>query len=466
MSRSFLGLMALLPVFGLAASCGGNQNPSGAGGQGSTSTTTGTSTGGGGQGGGEAPIPVCKDPGGETGQSHIAHVVIILQENHSFDNYFGHYCTAKAASNPSCNTGPSCCEGVPEKEPSGASPVVLDDEGNAGYDPDHSQACEVAEMNGGKMDRYVTGAEGCSNPKNFAVAKDELVKPYHDLATQYALADRYFQPLAGQSSANDMYFAVAKEVFSDNDVKPDSIGKNCSLAPKTETYDGQTTIADLLKSAGKKITFYSEGYDVIKAAGDTCPQKPEDCAFPLNLYPCLYAPGDDPFLYYAQFAKDPDFVQDYQAFRTALGQGTLPEVAFVKPLGYHTEHPGYSNTMSAGVAFADKVVKEVLGSCYKDNTLVLLTWDESGGYFDHVAPPPDSMVDMAPYGPRVPLLAIGRFAKKGFISHVTMEHSSVVKFIEWNFLSATGQLAARDAVVNNLGSLLDPAETGVAVPEQ
>jgi phospholipase C len=64
----------------------------------------------------------------------------------------------------------------------------------------------------------------------------------------------------------------------------------------------------------------------------------------------------------------------------------------------------------------------------------------------------------------VPLLAIGPFAKKGAVSHVTMEHSSIVKFIEWNWLGATGQLGARDAVVNDIGSLLDPAATGTPVP--
>ena len=66
----------------------------------------------------------------------------------------------------------------------------------------------------------------------------------------------------------------------------------------------------------------------------------------------------------------------------------------------------------------------------------------------------------------MPLLALGPFARKSFISHVVLEHSSVVKFLEWNWLGMqTGQLGTRDTVVSNLGSLLDPALTGVAVPE-
>ena len=93
-----------------------------------------------------------------------------------------------------------------------------------------------------------------------------------------------------------------------------------------------------------------------------------------------------------------------------------------------------------------------------------MTYDESGGFFDHVAPPATSTIDMQPYGPRVPLLAIGAFARKNFVSHVVMEHSSIVKFIEWNWLGATGQLGTRDTQVNNIGSLLDPAMTGTTVP--
>ena len=110
-------------------------------------------------------------------------------------------------------------------------------------------------------------------------------------------------------------------------------------------------------------------------------------------------------------------------------------------------------------------MQAIQASCYKDNTLILVTWDEGGGFFDHIAPPPTSAVDSQPYGTRVPLLAIGRFARKGAVSHVQMEHSSLVKFLEWNYLGGkTGQLGARDAEVNNIGSLLDPAQVGATVP--
>jgi phospholipase C len=99
----------------------------------------------------------------------------------------------------------------------------------------------------------------------------------------------------------------------------------------------------------------------------------------------------------------------------------------------------------------------------------LLTWDEGGGFFDHVSPPPSIDTDTngkpVPYGTRVPLLAVGPFVHKGVVSHVQMEHSSIVRFLEYNFVGAVGQLGFNDAKVNNLGSLLDPSKTGIRIPE-
>jgi phospholipase C len=110
-------------------------------------------------------------------------------------------------------------------------------------------------------------------------------------------------------------------------------------------------------------------------------------------------------------------------------------------------------------------VQRVARSRYRGDTLVLITYDEGGGYFDHVTPPPASTVDHQAYGTRIPLVATGAFVATGTVSHVVMEHSSLVKFVEWNFLGGkTGQLAGRDAVVANVGSLLDPAKTGTVVP--
>jgi phospholipase C len=145
----------------------------------------------------------------------------------------------------------------------------------------------------------------------------------------------------------------------------------------------------------------------------------------------------------------------------------------LKPRVFRNEHPNFSK-ITDGAMFVKKTIDFVLGSPkYKDNTLVLLTWDEGGGFFDHVAPPPAPPVEVdadpegnpVPYGTRVPLLAVGAFAKPGSISHVTMEHSSIVKFVEYNFLTQTGQLKARDGWATGIGSILDQSKTGIPIPE-
>jgi len=394
----------------------------------------------------------------------IQHLVVVIQENHTFDAYFGTYCTAPTGSNPTCNAGPACCEAGPATEPSGASPVVLDDTKNALFDPIHEQACELQEMNGGKMDRYVAGAD-CSDPKNFAYAGD-AVKTYRDYAKSGAIADRYFQPLAGQSSSNDMYFARAQFVFTDNAVTPKGVSATCNANANPSELTGET-IGDLLTGAKVPWSFYAEGYKaaVDAAAKGACPTAPADCEIGLQNYPCIYDPSDDPFAYYPKTRDDPATMRDYGSFAEDIGAGKLPSVSFVKGIGYHSEHPGLGTTISAGVKFVSDVVSAISGSKYAADTLVLVTYDEGGGYFDHVAPPPDSTADHEPYGTRVPLIAIGNFVKTNYVSHVVMEHSSIVKFVEWNWLDRkTGQLTGRDAVVNNIGDLLDDSATGAAVP--
>jgi phospholipase C len=151
-------------------------------------------------------------------------------------------------------------------------------------------------------------------------------------------------------------------------------------------------------------------------------------------------------------------MHDYAQLDTDLANNTLPSVVFVKPIGYKTEHPGLGQQLSPGVAFVRSTIDAIARSKAAKHTLVLLTYDEGGGYYDHVRTPPTSTVDNQPYGPRIPAIAVGPFARAGAVSHTQLEHASIVKFIEWNWLAGkTGQLAGRDATAHNLGSLLDPA---------
>jgi phospholipase C len=413
---------------------------------------------------GSSAVPVDDSCAGPCPASNVRHLVVVIQENHSFDDHFGAYCQAPPGSNPSCTTGPTCCEAMPATDPSGTAPTVLDDVTMASYDPSHLASCETQEIDGGKMDGYVTAPGGCGDVLNVAKVDPTIFQPIWNLAAKGTLADRYFQSVVGESYANDMYFARAQYVFADDSVAPaGAVGVTCGIESAQETLTG-TTIGDLLTQAGVPWAFFAEGYAAMKAADGGCPPKPADCPFPLPFDPCGFEPSDVPFEYYASTRDNPATMKDLSEFEDELESGGLPAVSFVKALEYKTEHPGQNVTLSAGVAFLTDIVNRVTQSRYRDDTLLLITYDESGGYFDHVAPPAASSVDGQAYGPRIPLLALGPFVDAGGISHTPMEHSSIVRFIEWNYLGATGQLGARDAVVANVGSLLDATKTGVAVP--
>ena len=266
-----------------------------------------------------------------------------------------------------------------------------------------------------------------------------------------------------------MYFARAQYVFTDNSVGPMSIGVTCGAVSSDRRLYDDPTIVDLLQGCGVTWGAYMGGYAhmVQAVAGGSCPAPETGCPANWHYYPCIDDPSDHPFEYYRSVHDNPSTSKDVDQFAQDLAAGTLPQVSFVQFIGFQSEHPGYGDRISDGVTAVGALVDAVAASSYANDTLIVLTYDESGGYFDHVSPPPTSPVDCQPYGARVPMLAIGPFARQNFISHVTLEHSSIVKFIEWNWLGAqTGQLGGRDAVVSNIGSLLDPAMTGTPVPAQ
>src|SRR5262249_31650752 len=141
------------------------------------------------------------------------------------------------------------------------------------------------------------------------------------------------------------------------------------------------------------------------------------------------------------------------------------------------EAPG-ATAAKDGIAFVTSHVAKLLQSeTYGKTSLPLVTYLSSGGFYDHVPPPPawaigidsrpsaDDPAVPGAYGPRVPLLALGPFARPGHISHQPLELSSLTVFMEWNWLqSHTGQLKHRDRVVSNIGDLLDPDPDHIGTP--
>jgi phospholipase C len=439
--------------------------------------------------------------------ANIEHVVLIVQENHTFDSYFGNYCTAPTGSNPTCELGAGCCEHAPATV-SGQAPGVLTDAENYARDRHHDYPCEICQIHDGAMDRFVTGGcpgsssiapplAACSSNYTFEVADSTTMATYWRYADHGALADHYFQPIVGSTSSNDMYFAVAHYEFRDNDIMPDSWGSNCvtnQLSAPSQGYQTlvSQTIADLLLDNGLSFVTYADGYgDALAAVAgcsdpmhSSCPcthTYASDCRESLLFrQACTYDGSDIPFQYYARFRDDPRTIRDYESrFVADVAAGQLPDFTYVKFRTSRNEHPNWSY-ITDGERWVDQVVSTIEGSpLYRDNTLVLLAWDEGGGFYDHVPPPasvesfpsddpsrPSMAGQPIPYGTRVPFLAIGRFARSGAISHVQLEHSSVVRFLEFLFLGprAQGALGVRDDRVNNIGSMLDAAQVGVTVP--
>jgi phospholipase C len=512
-------------------------------------------------------LAACSSDGAESSDDSvisghaIEHVVVIVQENHTFDAYFGRYCTAPSGSNPSCTDGPACCEAAPATvigRTTGApiEPMALTDGTNTidprGLDRNHDSACEYLEMSCGAkpddpnatclMDRYVDqglgatgdllakaglsssegGGTACGSifglsgikvtASNWAIADPNTEVPlYRDYARQGAIADRYFQPVVGQTSSNDMFLATAQFEFRDNTWFPKTAGSACQAGslpadhqPNFHTIEHRKTIADLLfNTLGQSgFGYYHVGFrdmtdPSVKKDDKGCPDRlPALCPkeiqnlivlpnVPSPRVACMNDPSDDPFRYFAQFGDKGEHVsllRDYDQLATDIQAGTLPSVAYVKAVTAMDEHPAFG-PLSVGQTFVKQTVDAVLQSPkYKDNTLVLITWDEGGGFYDHVSPPavfdPHGALDAnglhtnsetagpgwMRLGTRIPLIVLGKFARKNQVSHVALEHSSIVKFLEWNFLGhETGQLGGRESQVNNLGSLLDPS---LGVPEK
>ena len=219
--------------------------------------------------------------------SEIKHLVLIVQENHSFDAYFGNYCTAAPGSNPICETGSGCCEGGPKNYAGINQAHRLDDTWNGQWGPQHYRNCEEWEIDIGSphpMDRFATpnpSIAGCGSSNNFSYAWGQDVALYWSYAQSYALADRYFQPVVGGSAANDVYFAGAVWRFDDNAKTDDKFRAVCCF-DKPDPNDIQH-IGALLWKNGAAFTVYSDGY--------------------IN---GLYQSGDNPFAYFLDpHARDP-----------------------------------------------------------------------------------------------------------------------------------------------------------------
>src|ERR1700744_1179953 len=386
----------------------------------------------------------------------VKHVVVIYMENHSFDNLWGQFPgvdgldQAKKENIIQLDASGQPYATLPPIPHSSAFPTNLPNDvfdidqyvaaDQVSPDVTHRFYQEQQQIDGGKMDKFAL----YNATKGFTMGYYKTADlPLYELAKKYTICDHFFHSVFGGSFLNHQWLiAAASPVFPNapenikaqvdssgklikhGTVTPDGYAVNTAnsvnLHPQKDNPDHlvptQTgpNIGDRLTDKGVSWAWYSGGWDNAVAG------KPD----PTFTY------HHQPFAYFSRYAPGTtgrkEHLKDETEFLTAAKNGTLPAVSFVKPIGLENEHPGES-TVTSGESQAVELINAVLqGPNYK-NAVIILNYDENGGFWDHVAPP---KIDKWGPGSRVPALIISPFAKKGFVDHTTYETVSILAFIE------------------------------------
>ena len=211
------------------------------------------------------------------------------------------------------------------------------------------------------------------------------------------------------------------------------------------------TIGDTLSAKNISWAWYAGGWQQALVDGSRVPGQKHKVIEVRQAGALNFQPHHQPFNYYARFAPGtPDrdrHLQDGEDFVKAINDGTLPQVAFYKPTGKLNEHPGYTDVMT-GEKHIDGILQNIKrNNPLWDKTVIIITYDENGGFWDHVAPPKG---DRWGPGTRIPAIVISPFAKKNFVDHTQYDTTSIIKFITKRF-----NLQPLPGVRDNAGDLLN-----------
>lgn len=221
------------------------------------------------------------------------------------------------------------------------------------------------------------------------------------------------------------------------------------------------TIADLLDRKGVSWKWYSGAWNAAVADGTRDPSQPRSVIYAANPQGVATTERVDfqthhqPFNYYAKFdpvkarAYRNTHLKDYDDFMADAAAGKLPAVSFYKPEGLYNQHPGYTNADYADSKIADTIAQLQASPQWK-HMVIVLTYDEYGGQWDHVAPPKGDWIGP---GTRIPALVISPFAKKGTVDHTPYDTGSVLRLIArvWGLPALPG-IAQRDAALKANGA--------------
>ncbi len=204
--------------------------------------------------------------------------------------------------------------------------------------------------------------------------------------------------------------------------------KHPPLPPQT-----QTTIGDLLSEKSISWAWYAGGYNQALADGMQATDQPRRVIYTDTPGTLNFQPHHQPFNYYARYApgsaEREQHLRDGAEFLQALDNGQLPQVAFYKPTGDVNQHPGYSDVLSGDKHIAE-ILQKIKASPAWSNTVIIVAYDENGGFWDHVPPPTG---DRFGPGSRIPALIISPFAKRGVVDHTLYDTTSILKLISKRF---------------------------------
>jgi len=413
----------------------------------------------------------------------INHIIIVYQENWSFDSLYGKFPGANGLANasstiPQVDKNGTPITVLPQPINNNVSPAVPDSRFPANmavgpYDlsqfvpPDqvtgdiiHRFYHEQLQIDGGKMDKFVTWSDNGGLVFSYF---DASRMPEGKLAKKYVMCDNFFHSAFGGSFLNHIFLISAAPpvwpnapanaisdpnpaTLNDARVTPDGFAINTSFTINTphpanvtdpaQLVPEQTmpTIGDRLNDKGITWKWYSGGWNDA-LAGHADP---------------LFQFHHQPFAYFQNYADGTPakaaHLQDEQTFFTDVTSGNLPTVSFIKPLGPDNEHPGYANEIRGQQHVAD-IVNAVKGSQYWGDSAIIITYDENGGRWDHVPPP---VIDRWGPGTRVPAIIISPLSRRHFVDSTPYETVSILKFIENRF--GLPPLSQRDANANDLSN--------------
>ncbi len=383
----------------------------------------------------------------------IQHVVVIMQENRSFDTYFGTYPGADGIPHGVCLPDPS----------NGGCVAPFHDAADLNYGGPHGAANSAADVDGGNMDGFVVQAEkgsGCSSQDpncspctEGSQARCIDVMGYHDAreipnywtyANDFVLQDHMFEPTASWSLPQHLFEVSEWSAFCTSSLDPFSCTNSLQ---NPNPILGTDPLGTRPRYAWTDMTYLLHMQDVSWGFYVLQGSEP-DCETDSAMSCASVSQGPQTPSIWNPLPRFEDVHQDNQLgniqslsnFYTAARNGTLPNVSWISPNGNVSEHP--PGLVSAGQTYVTGLINAIMQGPDWDSTAIFLTWDDWGGFYDHVQPP---VADANGFGLRVPAMVISPYAKQGFIDHQTLSQDAYNKFIEDDFLG---------------GQRLDPATDG------